>query len=685
MKKILTLLFFQIIYSAIIYTQTDSIWIKNIEAVTVSAPKINTVINRTPLSIAKYTASVIQESQSQLSLQEYIYNTPGVFTMNANNYAQDLRVSIRGFGARSAFGIRGIKIIVDGIPETTPDGQGQVDNLNIGIVQNIEIIRGPASSLYGNASGGVISINTLNNFDNNYLKGGLTFGSFNLQQYQLTTGFKIKKTKLIFNGNRTSSDGYRKYNGFENNNFNARIFHDFSEKSKLNILLNYADSPKAEDPGGVDLDAVKNNREKANANNILFKAGEELSQFKIGFNYKYEYDKNSEFNTYAFYSTRDFLGKLPFEDGGIVDLSREYLGTGGNYTLALPVKNGLNKLHIGYEFAAQSDTRLRFNNLNGEADSLALEQLESFTLGGVYLIDHFSVNKWLFSFGIRHDWNKINVQDRIKENGDGSGDRTLSSWNPSLGINYELNTNHFIFTNFSTSFESPALSELSANPNSINGFNQLNPQKAINTELGVKGIIRNKLQYEVVLFHIDTKNELVPFELDTFPGRIFYRNTGKGTRNGLELSVNYQLNKKWNIAANYSFSDFIYEKYVLDDSLNINYNGNYLPGIPKHYGTISLNYINEDGLHAKLQTRYIGDLFTNDENSVSDEAYVLLNINVGYQIKKGKYTITPFIGANNLLNTKYNDNIRINAFGGRYYEPGPTLNFYGGVRINGEW
>ena len=684
-NKIFTLLFFNLFLLKYTpaqpdTTQIDTTQIKNIETVTVAAPKIKTEINRIPIPIFKYVADPIQNSQQQLSLQEYIYNVPGLISMNANNYAQDLRISIRGFGARAAFGIRGIKIMVDGIPETTPDGQGQVDNLNIGIVQSIEIIRGPSSALYGNASGGVISINTINEFQNNYVNAGLTFGSFNFQQYQITSGFKIKNTKYILHGSRNTANGYRAHSGFENNNFNGRIFHEINKKAKINFLINYANSPSAEDPGGINAAAVENDRKQAREQNITFNAGEEISQLKLGVNFNYAYNKNRHFNTYAFYSGRDFYGRLPFENAGIIDLSREYLGTGSNYYLAIPIKNALNKIQVGYDMATQSDNRIRFNNLNGSQDTIALNQLESFTNGGAYLMNQFIIGNWLFSAGLRYDWNKISVQDRFQENGNGSGERNLENWNPSFGVSYELRKNNFIYANFSTSFETPSLNELSANPVSPNGFNPLDPQQANNYELGIKGTVKKNIRYELAAFHIDTESELVPFELDSFPGQIFYRNVGSGDRNGLEFSVQCPITEQWNFSAHYTFSDFTYDRFEISDS--VNYNGNSLPGIPKHFGSATIQYLNKKGLHGRLQARYMGELFTDDLNTISDNDYLLLNLNIGYQLKKDRLNLIPFFGINNILNTAYNDNIRINAFGQRFFEPGPKMNFYGGIRIN---
>ena len=262
-----------------------------------------------------------------------------------------------------------------------------------------------------------------------------------------------------------------------------------------------------------------------------------------------------------------------------------------------------------------------------------------------------------------------------------SGKRTLRSWNPNFGISYNILADQYIFSNYATSFETPSLSELSANPSGREGFNKsLNPQEAINYELGIKGTIKTKTTYELVLFHIITKNELVPFELVDFPGRAFYRNSGAGERNGLEFSFNQKINHQFNFQLSYSFSDFIYEKYELNDSTN--FNNNKLPGIPTHFGNISLHYLNKDKWHARIQGKYIGELFTNDANTISDNTYFLLSFNAGYEIKKSRFKIIPFLGINNILNVNYNDNIRLNAFGGRYFEPGPGLNIYGGIRLN---
>ena len=184
-------------------SQTSTI---TLEEVSLSASKFDTPRSVLPFSLSVINLKDVQALHQQLSLQEYLGAVPGLFSLNANNYAQDLRISIRGFGARAAFGIRGIKIIVDGIPETTPDGQGQLDNLPLGLLQNIEVLRGPSASLYGNASGGVLSLNTVDRLEGESVRFRSTLGAFGLQSYQLSASLNSSKTTSLFYFNRTQTN-----------------------------------------------------------------------------------------------------------------------------------------------------------------------------------------------------------------------------------------------------------------------------------------------------------------------------------------------------------------------------------------------------------------------------------------------------------------------------------------------
>ena len=283
-----------------------------LKEVALKVSKLNTPRSVLPFSLSVINLNEVQALHQQLSLQEYLGAVPGLFSLNANNYAQDLRISIRGFGARAVFGIRGIKIIVDGIPETTPDGQGQLDNLPLGLLQNLEVLRGPSASLYGNASGGVLYLNTLDRLEGESVRVRSTFGAFGLQSYQLSTSFKTAKTTSLFHFNRTKTEGYRTFSGLQQNIFNAKIKHEFSATSSLQAQLNYTQSPRAEDAGGLTMDEVLTDRVQARQRNKDYDTFEQVNQFKLGLRWLQNWRSQWKWDTYAFYSLRDFYGKLPF-------------------------------------------------------------------------------------------------------------------------------------------------------------------------------------------------------------------------------------------------------------------------------------------------------------------------------------------------------------------------------------
>ncbi len=674
-RSSLLLVFLSVIQ--VCFAQNDSIPEQQLDTVLLQVNRIPNSLRKSTSAISVYSGTQEDVTRQQTSLQEFVQQAPGVFTQNATNFAQDLRISIRGFGARSSFGIRGIKLIVDGIPETTPDGQGQLDNLNLGIIERLEIIKGSSSSLYGNASGGVISLTT-KTFDTlrgNFSTWKVGAGSFGFQNYQATAGIGDADANYLFHANYGRSNGYRDQSGFEQVNTNFKGAFRLRENIHLTTILNYSDSPLAEDPGGLTLEEVQHDRRQARQNNIDFATEEAVQQFKVGASLDWQLSKKTAAASYAFYSNRQFNGKLPFEFGGAIDLGRNYMGQGAS--ISHSIKN--NTLKVGYDFGYQSDDRKRFRNLEGDIGEQTLDQKERFTNVGIYLLDHLTLNKWYLTGGIRYDYNKLVAQDAFLSNGDDSGDIILSSFNPSLGVNYELSRSHTIFTNLSTSFETPTLSELSANPSGIQGFNEgLEAQKSINLDLGIRSVI-GSLQYSVVGFLINTKDDLVPFELAAFPDREFFRNAGETERIGVEVEGSYAFAKAWKATFSYAFSEFRYSDYQISGD---NFEGNFLPGIPKHNTSIELQHAAKSGFHASVIANLVGAQFANDSNDVQVSGYELINVRVGYVFDYRNAQIRPYLGANNLLNQEYTDNVRINAFGGRYFEPAPQFNIFGGIVVD---
>ena len=235
--------------------------------IVVSVSRLATNWKASANAVTFYQDPTFQTLQQQVSLDEYLHQVPGLFSLNNYNRAQDLRIAIRGFGSRAAFGIRGIQLLIDGIPETTPDGQAQIDNLNLGIVSRIEVLRGPAAILHGNASGGVIQIQTLHGIQKNFVELGMGYGAFDWQQVQLLTGLRNARTELVWQGNYQASRGYRDYSDFSERNTNLRLRHRLSARSRLDLQVNYTNNPRARDPGSLTLEDQQLDRRAARPKN----------------------------------------------------------------------------------------------------------------------------------------------------------------------------------------------------------------------------------------------------------------------------------------------------------------------------------------------------------------------------------------------------------------------------------
>ena len=647
-------------------SQTSTI---TLQEVAVEATKLETDRFVVPASISVINLIPLQGMQQQLSLQEYLSAVPGVFSLNANNYAQDLRLSIRGFGSRAAFGIRGVKIIVDGIPETTPDGQGQVDNLPLGLLSRLEVLRGSSASLYGNAAGGVVYLNTLDSLQGESVQLRTTLGSYAYQNYQLIGNVKGEKTTAVFALNRTVTDGFRVFSGLSQRILNTKIKHQINPNSSLTFQLNYTDSPRAEDAGGLTLEESETDFRQARQRNVDFDTYEQIEQFKTGLRWQQQWNSRWSMDSYGFYSFRDFYGKLPFENGGIVDLFRNYYGVGSRLTFQETKQKHSHQWQLGFDTSSQRDQRDRYQNLAGKQGEQEFSQLEQFGNIGIFLLDHIQWQKVLLSTGLRLDIQNLGA-DTVEEI------QKYTVFNPSLGLSYALADQHRVYANFSTSFETPTLSELSANPNGGEGLNlDLMPSKAINYELGWKN--RTSSGYlEATTFYIESSNEILPYELEAFPGRAFYRNAGATSRFGLELAGSYQWNK-WAVQASMTQAQYRLEGL---DTAN-EFEGKKIPGIPSSQFFLQLKYRSASDWQWVLSGEHSGAFFANDSNSVEIKAYQKVRFQGQKTIETNWGSLDFFGGINNLLNITYYDNIRLNAFGGRFYEPAPGRNFYFGLSL----
>ncbi len=645
------------------------------DSIVITALKTSSKGIKTPKSILSKNPDIYKANTLQNSVQNYLNNIAGLQSLNASNFAQDLGISIRGFGARSAFGIRGIKILVDGIPETTPDGQAQIDNLDLNLLERIEVIKGPASGLYGNASGGVIQMNTISKVSKNYIELRSSIGSFGTTKNQIQVGRKIGGFDMILNGSYFQSSGYRTHASVKHALISGNLSR-LTNNTQSKIIFSYSNSPEAQDPGGVDSTLFTDAPQLARDRNILFNAGESISHLKLGHTLDHYLSDSLKIQSTVFGQWRNFEGRLPFSNGGWIDLNRIYLGT-SNYINFTDIWN--SSLTLGMDLLYQKDNRVRSINDEGLKSAIVFDQDESFFNSAVYLITEKSISKDLTTrLEFRYDNNTLQASDNFLDNGDDSGEINYSSFNYSFGLNYNLSKQNALFGHYSTSFETPTLSELSSNPENSGGFNQgLQPILAKNFELGYKRNFPNQSFLYFTIFNIVTTNELIPFEDENSPGRSFFRNAGRTKRQGIELESSIRFINNWNINVSYNYSNFEFDEYNLG---NINLTRNTLPGIFKQQLQLGFIYTSPKW-NILLQNQWNDQLFLNDSNTNATDPFWLTNFSMSYLIARPNLSIRPFFGINNLFDATYFDNIRINAFGSRYFEAAAPRNFYLGISI----
>src|SRR5882672_1243861 len=543
-----------------------------LDEIVVKATLIERTLDHTPAAVSVVSEDDIQFARQQLTLDESLSRVPGVLMQDRYNFAQDLRVSIRGFGARAQFGIRGIKVLVDGIPETLPDGQGSVDSLDLGTTSQIEVIRGPSSSLYGNASGGVISVSSEAGPDTPFAQLRVAGGTYDYQKLQLKAGGQAERLNYLVSVSGSQLDGWRKQSSAESNQFTGRFDVDLGNDRDLLTIVNYTDQPVSDDAGGLTAAQVAANPRQAFPNNVTFHAGEDLDQTRVGFVYKMPTGEHGSIRARTYYVTRDFGNLLPVQAGGIVDLQRAFLGGGLNYNFDSTWLDRPNRLIVGFDADDQDDDRRRYANLQGVPGALSFDQNEHVTSHGVFLQDELSLTKKThLTMGVRYDEIEFDVTDHYLVDGNDSGDLNFDHTSPMVGVTVDLSDKLNLYATYSTAFETPTTTELNK-PDLTGGFNQgLQPQLATNLEVGLRGQLSSKSRYEVSVFTIGVTDELIPFEVPGSPGRNYYQNAGKSERNGVEFSWIASLTDRLQTTVSYTYSDFTFKNFV--DAQGNNYDG----------------------------------------------------------------------------------------------------------------
>lgn len=659
---------------------------------TVTLPPIVVTVLRSPVRLDRmpFATSVLAgpelaEGNSGVFIEEALHGLPGVRVQNRYNPSQGERISIRGFGARSQFGVRGIKILVDGIPATLPDGQSTLDHLDIGSLGRVEALRGPAAALYGNGSGGVILFESAAPHAGPYRQDAtVVAGSDGLLRLQATgsgtsggIAFRASAVQSRFDGFRdnTTGSGEDPYSQATRTTLNAGLT-TAAAGGTLALRLSGVDLD-ALNGGSLPAELFNEGSNEAWGFNVRRRTRKQARQGQAGMSWRGGVgDLEGTFSAYAV--RRELDNPIP---NTVIDLTR----SGGGIRLGMArgweTGSGTARVDFGVEGELQSDDRLNFANDGGERGALRLDQQEDVRAGALFAQLQFPLTGQLGVVGaLRFDHFTFSADDRFQAAGnpDDSGSRTMTGLNPSLGFHLDLG-GHGLFASVARSIETPTTTELANRPDRAGGFNpELEPQQGWTLEGGLRGELGDRTTYDLAAYSTTLTNQLVPFEVPTDPGRRFYRNAGRSRVQGFELSARTALSSALTARISYGYLDARFTEFTVGGN---DYSDNSIPGIAPHRLEAALR-AGHGPWFGEVRVEVRGEVPANDANDASVEGYTLVELRAGGTgIRAGNLRLSPFAAVTNLTDVRYASSVVVNAFGGRYYEPGPDRGGYVGLSL----
>ncbi|MGG8293609.1 TonB-dependent receptor PqqU [Klebsiella sp. 141130] len=655
----------------------------------------------TPAAVSVVNGDDMRQAAPRINLSESPGAVPGLQVQNRQNYAQDLQLSIRGFGSRSTYGVRGLRLYVDGIPATMPDGQGQTSNIDIGSIDSLEVLRGPFSALYGNSSGGVINVNTQTGSQPPTIEASSYYGSFGTWHYGLKAtgavgdGTQAGDVDYTVSTNRFTTHGSRDHSGARKNLANAKLGVRIDDVSKLTLLFNSVDI-KANDPGGLSYDEWQNNPRQSPRGD-QYNTRKTVKQTQAGLRYERQLSQQDDLSVMMYAGEREttqyqsipMAPQLkPSHSGGVIDLTRHYQGIDTRWThrgeLLVPVT-----FTTGLDYENMSERRKGYENyvlVNGAPQYGEQGDLRRNERNLMWNLDPYLQTQWQLTqkltldAGVRYSsvWFDSNDYYVTPGNGDDSGDASYHKWLPAGSLKYAVTDAWNIYLSAGRGFETPTINELSYRSGNQSGLNfDLKPSTNETVEIGSKTRIGNGL-FTAALFQTDTDNEIV---VDSSSGgRTSYKNAGKTRRQGMELGLDQQFGDSWKLKAAWTWLDATYRTNVCGSS---DCNGNRIPGIARNMGYASFGYQPEQGWYAGSDIRYMGDIMTNDANTAKAPSWTVVGLTTGYKWSYGKMDMDLFGRVDNLFDRNYVGSVIVNESNGRYYEPAPGRNF--GIGMNLAW
>jgi iron complex outermembrane receptor protein len=643
---------------------------------------------RAPFAVAATGRVEVQRARPGLSLDETLRGVPGVQADNRYNAALGERISVRGFGARTQFGVRGVRVLVDGVPATMPDGQTTLNHVELGALERAEVVRGPASGLYGNAAGGVLQLTSEPAPDAALgQRVRVVGGSDGLTRLQSTTGGRAAdgRADWLLSAGRVDYDGYRDFSAQRSTRVLARTGWR-GAPGTLRATFAWVDYD-ADNPGALADTARARDPLQAFANNRRQQTGEAGKHGQLGLGWTRAVGRGT-FDASAYGLARRLDNPIPVR---VVALDRRAGGARASYTAGIggAPETAPVRLAVGGEWQRQRDDRQNFTNNQGVAGTRVLDQMERVTNAAAFAQATATLGaRTTLLAGLRHDRVRFAAEDRLvaANDPDDSGARTMRATSPSLGVNVAVGGGVHVYANAAYAFETPTTTELANRPAGAGGFNpELDPQRARSVEAGVNVArafgrsLAGTLQLAAFRARID--DALQPFEVPGAPGRQFYRNAGRAEHDGVEAAATLAVGASVTVRAAYTALDARFARYTVGDS---SYAGRRVPGVAPQRAELVLSWLGPRESLVALEQRAQSATATDDANRGRSPGWLVTNARAqAPALRVAGVSVAPFVGVTNLFDVRWDAAVNVNAAGARYYEPGTPRALYVGADLAG--
>ncbi len=661
------------------------------DSIVVTATRIATPAFDIPASIDRISGEQVRDARLQVNLSESVTGVPGLLARDRQNFAQDLQLSVRGFGARSTFGIRGVRAYVDGIPATLPDGQGQISNVDLGSVSSIEILRGPFSALYGNSSGGVIQIFTEEGRGPLTSSAGLAAGSDGVLRPALKVRGGGDSFGYVASVSHFRTEGYRDHSDAQRSVGNVKVSWHPGDADKLTFVLNYLDLPQAQDPLGLTRAQFEADPRGVDPVALQFNTRKSVEQTQGGVTYEHRFDDRNSLQVMGYYGARSIeqFQAIPtgpqanaLHPGGVISLDRDYAGFDARWASGFELLNRPVTWVLGVSYDTLDETRRGYQNFVGASlgvkgnlrrdEGNDVESFDQYLQASLEL-----ASRWIANLGVRYARIDFESADHyiVGVNRDDSGTAHYAATLPVAGLLYKAGERWHLYATAGKGFETPTLNELAYRSDGQTGLNlALRPARSDNGEIGVKLRSTPLGDLNLALFQARTDHEIVT--QTNVGGRSTFQNAGSTRRRGVELVWSAALNDQWRAQLSYTLLDAVYSDSFANCAATpcVSPNqiipaGNRIPGIARDAVFATVSWAPGQRWRLRGEGSYLGRVFVNDLNSDAAGSFATAALSASYAMDRGKWNLSAFARVDNLFDRRYAGSVIVNEGNARYFEP----------------